>query len=124
LWRSRRQAKRADTAGATHANQLQGPALIFAALGDSTRLRLLRRLCDRGPMSISALTTGSHRTRQAITKHLQLMQGAGIVQSQWRGRERFWRLNQARLGQARRYLDVISSQWDDALARLREFVER
>lgn len=105
------------------ASRLNGSALLFAALGDHTRLRLLRRLCDEGPMSISALTARSRRSRQAITKHLQLMQGAGIVQSQRRGRERFWRLNQARLNQARQYLQQISCQWDEALSRLRELVE-
>jgi DNA-binding transcriptional ArsR family regulator len=118
LLRSRRQPKRASGA-----STLEGSVLLFAALGDKTRLRLVRRLCDHGPMSISALTSGSRRTRQAITKHLRLLQGAGVVQSQRRGRERLWRLKQARLNEARRYLESISFQWDDALGRLREFVE-
>jgi len=101
----------------------ENSASLFAALGDGTRLRIVFRLCRDGPMSIKALTEGSHVTRQAITKHLRLMQGSGLVRCARRGRESVWRLDQDRLRDARRYLDMISSQWDDALARLRKFVE-
>jgi DNA-binding transcriptional ArsR family regulator len=96
---------------------------IFAALGDETRLRLVSRLCDHGPMSITSLTAGFHVTRQAITKHLHVMEDAGLVRSTRRGRESVWQLEQRRLGDARHYLDLISKQWDDALGRLRKFVE-
>src|SRR6266478_1982540 len=98
-------------------------ASLFAALGDETRLRLVGRLCDDGPMSITRLTAGSHVTRQAITRHLRVMEGAGVVRSRRRGRESVWQLNQRRLEDARRYLNLISRQWDSALGRLREFVE-
>jgi DNA-binding transcriptional ArsR family regulator len=98
-------------------------APLFAALGDQTRLRLVSRLCDHGPMSITGLTTGSKVTRQAITKHLRVMEKAGLVRSTRRGRESVWQLDQKRLRDARRYLGQISEQWDDALGRLREFVE-
>jgi DNA-binding transcriptional ArsR family regulator len=101
----------------------KGSAHVFAALGDETRLRLVARLCDGGPMSIAKLTEGSNVTRQAITKHLRVMEGSGIVRGTRRGRERVWQLDQRRLADARRYLDAISKQWDDALVRLREFVE-
>ena len=96
---------------------------IFAALGDETRLRLVLRLCDDGPLSIAGLTAGSNVTRQAITKHLRMMEGAGLVRSERQGRESVWRLKQRRLRDARRYLDLISKQWDDALGRLQKFVE-
>jgi len=96
---------------------------LFAALGDETRLRLVARLCDGGPRSITRLTAGSHVTRQAITKHLRVMQQAGLVRSARHGRESVWQLDQRRLRDARRYLDQISKQWDDALSRLRKFVE-
>jgi DNA-binding transcriptional ArsR family regulator len=98
-------------------------ASIFAALGDETRLRLVLRLCDGGPMSISRLTAGTRVTRQAISKHLRVMEGAGLVRSTRRGRERFWQLEQRRLAEARHYLEVISKQWDAALGRLKKFVE-
>lgn len=98
-------------------------AHLFAALGDESRLRLVSRLCDGGPMSITRLTEGSDVTRQAITKHLRVMEGSGLVRSTRHGRERVWELDQRRLEYARRYLDTISKDWDDALARLRAFVE-
>jgi DNA-binding transcriptional ArsR family regulator len=98
-------------------------APIFAALGDETRLRLVSRLCDDGPMSITRLTAGSNVTRQAITKHLHVMEDAGLLRSTRHGRESVWRLDQQRLEGARRYLALISKQWDDALGRLRKFVE-
>ena|SRR5713226_1327409 len=99
-------------------------APLFAALGDEARLRIVSRLCDDGPMSITRLTEGSHVTRQAITKHLRVMQEAGLVRSTRHGRERVWQLEQRRLADARRYLALISKQWDEALGRLKAAVER
>ena len=96
---------------------------LFAALGDEIRLRLVVRLCDGASASISQLTAGTGVTRQAITKHLRVMQDSGLVRSTRRGRERIWQLNRRRLEDARRHLDLISKQWDAALARLRRFVE-
>ena len=99
------------------------PAVVFAALGDPTRLALVRRLCDDGPASIARLTESSTVTRQAVTKHLRILQRAGIVSATRSGRETQWRLEQRRLSEARRQLDHIAAQWDVALARLRAFVE-
>ena len=99
-------------------------APVFAALGDETRLALVARLCAGGPQSIARLTAGSDVTRQAITKHLGILAGAGLARHVRRGRERIWELDTRRLSQARRYLDQISEGWDDALARLKELVER
>jgi DNA-binding transcriptional ArsR family regulator len=103
--------------------EAQVSARLFAALGDEARLRLVFRLCEGGPMSIARLTEGSQVTRQAITKHLRVMEGSGLVRSTRRGRESVWQLDQRRLEDARRYLEMISKQWDDALLRLRRFVE-
>ena len=74
-------------------------------------------------MSITGLTEGSRITRQAITKHLRVMEKASLVYSSRHGRESVWQLDQRRIAEARRYLDVISKQWDDALWRLRRHVE-
>jgi DNA-binding transcriptional ArsR family regulator len=98
-------------------------AVVFAALGDETRLRLVLRLSNEGPLSISRLTSGTNVTRQAVTKHLRVMSAAGLVRNLRRGRENVWRLEQRRLEDARRYLDTISRRWDEALGRLRAFVE-
>jgi DNA-binding transcriptional ArsR family regulator len=74
-------------------------------------------------MSITRLTAGTKVTRQAITKHLHVMEEAGLVRCARHGRESLWQLEQARLNDARHYLDIIAKQWDDALARLQKFVE-
>ena len=105
------------------ATELVHSAPLFAALGEAIRLRLVVRLCEEGSASISRLTAGTGVTRQAVTKHLRVMQNSGLVRSTRRGRERIWQLNQQRLQDARRHLEVISKQWDDALARLRKLVE-
>src|SRR2546426_10799001 len=101
-----------------------GAVSVFAALGDETRLRLVSRLCHDGPMSITRLTTGFAITRQAITKHLRVMQDAGLVRSTQQGRESVWQLEQKRLAEARRQLQTIAAQWDETLDRLKSFVER
>ena len=98
-------------------------APVFAALGDETRLRLLTRLCESGPQSITRLTTASDVTRQAVTKHLHVLADAGLVRGVRRGREQLWEVSPGSLDEARHCLDRISSQWDDALERLRKTVE-
>jgi DNA-binding transcriptional ArsR family regulator len=103
--------------------EAKGSANLFAALGDETRLRLVSRLCREGPLSITRLAAGSAVTRQAISKHLRVMERARLARSTRCGRERVWQLDSQRLVEARRYLDAISKQWDDALGRLRAFVE-
>jgi DNA-binding transcriptional ArsR family regulator len=98
-------------------------APVFAALGDETRLRLVDRLCHEGPASITQLSRDAPITRQAITKHLRVMQNAGLVRCSREGRESYWELDRRRLAEIRRNLALISAQWDDALGRLRRFVE-
>jgi DNA-binding transcriptional ArsR family regulator len=106
-------------------------ATTFAALGDETRLRIVERLGGRlgwrpggdGAMSITKLTAEFNVSRQAITKHLHVMESAGLLRNTRRGRESVWQLRQQRFEEARHYLDLISKQWDDALGRLRSFVE-
>lgn len=96
---------------------------VFAALGDPTRLRVVARLCRDGPLSITRLSEGAEVTRQAITKHLEALAGAGLVRGHNQGRERIWELQPERLEIAHRCLDQISAQWDAAIGRLRTLVE-
>lgn len=98
-------------------------APVFAALGDSVRLRLVTRLCDDGPLSISRLSEGTGVTRQAITKHLTTLAVAGVVRGTRKGRERIWELQTRRLEMASRYLNDVSGQWDAAISRLRTYLE-
>ena len=108
------------SAGATDLNHA---APLFAALGDETRLALVVRLCADGPQSITRLATGAAVTRQAITKHLTRLAAVGLVHDVRCGRERIWALEADRVDEARRYLEHISRQWDEALDRLKTFVE-
>jgi DNA-binding transcriptional ArsR family regulator len=96
---------------------------VFAALGDETRLRLVSRLGTEGPLSITRLTHGTAVTRQAVTKHLVVLADAGLARSIRHGRELHWQLQPDSLDAARQYLDQVSQSWDQALDRLKEFVE-
>jgi DNA-binding transcriptional ArsR family regulator len=98
-------------------------APVFAALGDETRLALVARLGSSGPLSIARLTDETKMTRQAITKHLEVLARAGLVRGQRQGRERLWAFEGQKLDEARHYLEQISKQWDDALQRLAAFVD-
>jgi DNA-binding transcriptional ArsR family regulator len=98
-------------------------APVFAALGDETRLDIVSRLCGAGPQSIVRLTEGSRITRQAVTKHLRALSSAGLVRSERVGRETVWELAPERLVEVSRYLDLISARWDEAIGRLKRFVE-
>lgn len=102
----------------------RGAASLFAALGDETRLAIVERLSAQSPISIAALTAGTGVTRQAVTKHLFVLEGAGLVRGSRRGRESLWQLEPARVDVARTYLDHISKRWDDAIGRLVAHVER
>jgi DNA-binding transcriptional ArsR family regulator len=111
-----------DRRPSARAEQLD-PAAVFAALGDRTRLSLIGKLSVDARLSIARLAEGSALTRQAVTKHLRVLENAGVVGCQRSGRESLYWLEPAPLAEMRSYLDGISRQWDDALARLKAFVE-
>jgi DNA-binding transcriptional ArsR family regulator len=96
---------------------------MFMVLGDETRLYLITRLCEEGPLSISALTDGTGLTRQAVTKHLRILGYAGLATCGRFGREQRWRVEPRRLREVRQWLGQISAEWDRALGRLKTFVE-
>ncbi|NKZ11492.1 helix-turn-helix transcriptional regulator [Mycolicibacterium septicum DSM 44393] len=98
-------------------------APLFDALGDPNRLRIVTRLCEGGPCSTVQLTQVIPVTRQAATKHLLLLEAVGLVASDRKGRERIWRIQPEPLVQASDYLTALSRRWDDAIDRLRAFVE-
>ena len=103
--------------------RVKDAAPLFAALGDATRLGLLISLCSSGPLSVTRLSSKFEVSRQAITKHLDVLSEAGLVRSSRQGRERFWAFEPERLDDAHQYLERLSRQWDDALGRLKTFVE-
>ena len=98
-------------------------AAVFAALGDETRLALITTLSAGEPRSIAELTGGTRMTRQAVTKHLRVLEHAGIVHSARAGRESRFRFDPAPINEMSEYLDRVSEQWDQVLARLKSLVE-
>jgi len=103
--------------------KVQFHAPRFAALGDDTRLLLVTKLSDGRPRSISRLTEGSKLTRQAVTKHLRVLESVGMVHRARRGRESLFELDPKPIEDLKHYLDLVSAQWDEALSRLKSFVE-
>jgi len=101
----------------------RAPAPVFAALGDETRLLLVAKLCGGEPRSISQLAEGSRLTRQAITKHLRVLERVRIVSCVRAGRESLFEFNPKPMDDLKQYLDFISARWDEALSRLKSFVE-
>jgi DNA-binding transcriptional ArsR family regulator len=102
---------------------LSACAPLFAALGDPTRMRLVARLCAGGPQSIARLTAGSDVTRQAVSKHLLVLAGAGLVRGIRQGRESRWALVPRQLEVARRYLELISERWTQRLEALERHLD-
>ena len=98
-------------------------APVFFALGDKTRLRLIAMLCAGGAFSIAQLTANTQITRQAVTRHLQVLAEARLVKDLKIGRERLWQFDPAQLDEARRSLEVIGRQWEQALGKLKAAVE-
>ncbi|HEY2644107.1 MAG TPA: metalloregulator ArsR/SmtB family transcription factor [Galbitalea sp.] len=107
----------------SRSDALKTRASVFAALGDETRLSVLTKLCSGVPQSISRLTAGTNLSRQAVTKHLRVLANAGMVRSVRVGRESLFELEPQPIEEVRDYLDQVSKQWDDALARLKSHVE-
>jgi DNA-binding transcriptional ArsR family regulator len=112
---------------ATHRNvvaRLENYAPLFAALGDATRLSIVSQLAHGQARSISQLTKGSGLTRQAVTKHLRVLENVGLVRSNYSGRENLFELDMRPFKDITEYLEFVSSRWDQALARLKSFVEQ
>lgn len=103
---------------------VRSQAALFAALGDETRLSVLDKLSRGEPHSIARLTQGTRLTRQAMTKHLRVLEGAGVVRSVRVGRESRYEMQPDALSPAHAWLERISAHWDEALLRLKAFVER
>jgi len=99
------------------------PAPVFAALGDKTRLSLVAKLAGGQPRSIAQLTEGTRLTRQAITKHLRVLEKVEIVRSVRAGRESLFELDPEPIEDLKKYLELVSQQWDRTLSRLKAFVE-
>ncbi|MDQ2944670.1 MAG: ArsR family transcriptional regulator [Acidobacteriota bacterium] len=114
---------RVNAARSRIAANVTDAAPIFAALGDVTRLTLIKRLCDQGPLPIAKLASGTLVSRQAVTKHLHALESVGLARCNGAGRGSIWEMQTRRLAEVCGYLDQISDHWDQALSRLRTVVE-
>ncbi len=103
--------------------RLKRAAPVFAALGDATRLELVSRLSTGERQSITELSDGLTLSRQAVTKHLEVLKGAGLVKRKRVGRESRFAIQPDAIAKARDHLSRVSAQWDQAIARLRATVE-
>lgn len=97
---------------------------IFAALGDPTRLAILERLRTGEERTIIELAADFAITRQAVTKHLNRLERAGLVTLRRAGRERLVRHEPRGLNPAREWFERHDKFWDERLERLRQAVER
>lgn len=95
---------------------------VFAALGDETRWSILVALGE-GDASASALAGRLPVTRQAIAKHLAVLQDAGLVESVRVGREMRYRVLGAQLSETAQRLDRIGAEWDRRLATIKRIAE-
>lgn len=98
-------------------------ASLFGALGDPHRLEMVIVLCDAGPKSTLQVAQSIPLSRQAATKHLEVLEAVGVVHSSKRGRERIWTVEPQPLAAASDYLNALSRRWDGAIDRLKAFVE-
>ena len=100
------------------------PVAVFAALGEPTRIRLLDRMADGAPRSIASLAHGIPISRQALTKHLRVLESAGLANAERDGRQTLYRIDPAGLLAAEAWIGAVSAQWDAAIDRLKRHVER
>jgi DNA-binding transcriptional ArsR family regulator len=105
------------------AARLPDGATVFAALGDPVRLAIIARLCGDGPLPTMQLKLGTSLSRQAVTRHLRILEDVGLLRSDRVGRDRSWWIEARQFAKTREYLDEISAQWDARLRRLQSFVE-
>jgi len=97
--------------------EILGAVPLLAALGDETRLRLLVQLASEGPGSSAHLTSKAPVSRQAITKHLNVLATAGLLTSERDGRQRVWSIDTKRITHVRKLLKQLSLGWEETSTR-------
>ena len=95
----------------------------FLAISDPTRRHILERLRTQGSLSVSELSEPLSMTRQAVTKHLDVLESAGLLEHRWLGRRRLHRLKAQPLEDVADWLAPYAAAWDRRLARLRTHLE-
>ena len=101
-----------------------GPDAVFSALSDPTRREVMRRLSHDGPTTLVELAADLPVTRQAVSKHLLVLEGAGLVQVSGVTRRRTYRLTPRPLADAMGWMVDVGAEWDERLDSLRRHVEQ
>jgi DNA-binding transcriptional ArsR family regulator len=96
---------------------------VFHAVADPTRRLILSSLRERGPLSVTVLSATLPMSRQAVTKHLDILEAAGLVGRTIRGRERMHHLQAEPLMAVEDWLAPYTAAWDERLARLRTHLD-
>ena len=97
---------------------------VFEALADPTRRQIATLLTEHGPLSTTRLASFLPVTRQAVAKHLDQLEAAGLVRAERAGREVRYSLTPAPFADAARWMDARGREWDRRLEALRALVER
>ena len=92
---------------------------VFAAVADPTRRSILERLRGEGALSLTSLSERLPISRQAVTKHLDVLEKAGLLRKRVEGRERLHELDAEPLREVDDWLEPYSAAWDDRLERMR-----
>ena len=96
---------------------------LWAAIGEPTRQSVINRLLDDGPGTATSLAAELPVTRQAVAKHLTVLDRAGLVEARKHGREVRYALKIARLMEASEELAKLASQWDKRLLKIKQLAE-
>jgi len=96
---------------------------VFAAVSDPTRRAILERLRTEGALSVTDLAVSLPMSRQAVTKHLDVLERAGLIEKRLHGRERLHALSGEPLREVKDWLAPYEAEWDERLERLRTHLE-
>jgi DNA-binding transcriptional ArsR family regulator len=99
------------------------PDELLAALADATRRQLLATLASGGPATASTLACGLPISRQAVAKHLAVLERAGLVTSAKNGRDVLFDVRTAPLAQTADWLTALAAQWDRRLTSIKQIAE-
>jgi DNA-binding transcriptional ArsR family regulator len=96
---------------------------LWSAIGDPTRRRMVDLLLTEGPGTATTLSTHLPVTRQAVTKHLAVLDRVGLVHSTPAGREKRYEVDEAQLARAVAQLNSVGAMWDNRLRRIKSLAE-
>lgn len=97
---------------------------LWSAIGDPTRRRMLDLLLAGGPGTATSLSEQLPVTRQAVAKHLGVLDRAGLVHGSTTGREKRYQIDDAQFARAVAQLTEVGEAWDGRLSRIKRLAER